>query len=277
MKKFFAIYVFAVVAVALGATTSKAGTIAHWMFEEGAPSTIASGANTIIDSSANALHGTALGGPVYQGGLVSGTGTTGLSFDGVNDTVRVSSGSTGPLALNGDFTIELGMNAQPPLNLGFGIFYGDPQGGKDPYFIYVNGDGRLTFQIYGGASGSDTLSTANGAIDFGVSSQVAAVFDYDELNGTNNIMSIYVDRLLVASVNAGATTPFYGDTTSDLWMGSVHNNLNPGRYYKGALTDVRISNMALTSSEMMLVPEPGMMAIFGIGLLALGLARRKRT
>lgn len=277
MKKFFALYVVAVLAVALGATTSKAGTVAHWMFEEGTPGATASGVGTIIDSSANNLHGTATGGPTYQGGLISGTGNTGLRFDGANDTVQVSSGSTGPLALTGDFTIELGMSAQAPNALGFGVFYGDSQASKDPYFIYVNGNGRLTFQIYGGASGNNTLSTADGALDLGLTTQVAAVFDYDEVNGTDNMMSIYVDRVLVASLNAGATTPFYGDTTSDLWIGSVHDNGNPGRYYRGDLTDVKISDAALASSEMMLVPEPGMMAIFGLGLVALGLTRRKRA
>ena len=105
----------------MGATTSKAGTIAHWMFEEGTPGATASGAEPIIDSSANNLHGTATGGPTYQGGLISGTGTTGLRFDGVND-----SGSTGPLALSGGCTIDLGMNAQAPDSLGFGVFYGAP-------------------------------------------------------------------------------------------------------------------------------------------------------
>lgn len=275
MKKFFALYVVAVLAVAMGATTSKAGTIAHWMFEEGTPGSTASGSGTIIDSSVNGLHGTALGGPTYEDGLKSGTGNTGLRFDGVDDTVRVNSGSMGPLALTGDFTIELGMNVRPaPGGLGFGVFYGDPQPAKDPYFIYVDNNGSLTFQIYGGPSGSDTLQTADGAIDLGRTTHVAAVFDFDDVNGTDNIMSIYVDRMLVVSLNAGSTTPYYDDNTSDLWIGSVEGVF---ARYNGDLTDVRISDAALTESEMMLVPEPGMLAIFGLGILALGLARRQRA
>ncbi len=77
----------------------------------------------IIDSSANNLHGTATGGPTYQGGLMSGTNNTGLRFYGANDNAQVSSGSVGPLALSGDFTIELGANAETPYPLGFGVFY----------------------------------------------------------------------------------------------------------------------------------------------------------
>jgi len=43
MKKFFALYVFAVLAVAAGITSAKAGTIAHWTFEEGTPGSTAQG------------------------------------------------------------------------------------------------------------------------------------------------------------------------------------------------------------------------------------------
>ncbi|MBT6284015.1 MAG: hypothetical protein HOI96_02420 [Rhodospirillaceae bacterium] len=114
MKKFFALYVFAVIAVVISTTTARAGAIAHWTFEEGTPGATASGVGTIIDSSGNNLHGRALGGTVYQDGLKSGTGNTGLNFDGNNDTVHVSSGSTGPLALAGDFTIELGVRSRHP-------------------------------------------------------------------------------------------------------------------------------------------------------------------
>ena len=64
MKKFFALYVFAIIAVVISTTTARAGTIAHWTFEEGTPGATASGVGTIIDSSGNNLHGRALGGTV---------------------------------------------------------------------------------------------------------------------------------------------------------------------------------------------------------------------
>jgi hypothetical protein len=52
----------------------------------------------------------------------------------------------------------------------------------------VNGNGHLTFEIYGSISGSNNLSTADGALDLGVTTQVAAVFNFDEVNGTDNVM-----------------------------------------------------------------------------------------
>ena len=118
MKKFFAHYVLTVLAVAAGITSAKAGTIAHWTFEEGTPGLTASGTGTIIDI-AGGNNGTAIDGPTYVGGAISGYGSTGLNFDGGLDTVRVISGSTlpdalgstAPLTLAGDFTIEICMTA----------------------------------------------------------------------------------------------------------------------------------------------------------------------
>ena len=88
MKKFFALYVLAVLAVAAGITSAKAGTIAHWTFEEGTPGSMASGTGTIIDI-AGGNNDTAIDEPTYVGGAISGYGSTGLNFDGGLDTVRV--------------------------------------------------------------------------------------------------------------------------------------------------------------------------------------------
>ena len=160
MKKFFALYVLAVLAVAAGITSAKAGTIAHWTFEEGTPGSMASGTGTIIDI-AGGNNDTAIDEPTYVGGAISGYGSTGLNFDGGLDTVRVISGSTlpdalgstAPLALAGDFTIEIGMTADAAGGGGFGVFYGSPDGGKAPNYIELKSDGSVLFQMYGGTGG----------------------------------------------------------------------------------------------------------------------------
>jgi len=77
-------------------------------------------------------------------------------------------GSTAPLALAGDFTIEIGMTADVAGGGGFGVFYGGPDGGKAPYNIELKSDGSVLFQMYGGTGGSSFLTTAAGAFEFGI-------------------------------------------------------------------------------------------------------------
>jgi hypothetical protein len=286
MKKFFTLYVISMMAIAVGAATAKAGTIAHWTFEEGTPGNIASGTNSIIDI-AGGNNGTPNGGagaPVYSS-INSTFGTTGLNFNGSTSSVEVASGSAGALALgqpgpNRDFTIEVGLRTSVGGSNGFPVFYGDPQPGKDPYFILVEPNGNVTFHIYDGA-GQQNLSSGAGGLANGTASTIAAVFDYDDddgaitdgTTGDDNVMSLYINQTLVGSLNVGNDVPFYGDTNANLWFGSVHDN---GGFLDGDISDIRISDVALSSEEQLQVSEPGMIALFGLGILGLGLARRKR-
>ncbi|MGB0629878.1 MAG: LamG-like jellyroll fold domain-containing protein [Alphaproteobacteria bacterium] len=304
MKKFFALYVVAVLAVAVGVTSAKAGSIAHWTFEnDGA---IGSTPTTFTDS-IQGLVGTTVysnvvkpldnvsssptNQPTIIGNSISGFGNKAASFDGVDDTIYVQSGSafgtgaaqnTPPLALTGDFTIELGIRNRVgvtgPHNPGFGVFYGDSTPGLDPYYVFVGSGGGVLFQMYigggPGPGGSRSVSAGPGSVELNALTHIAAVFDEDVGGSGTNEMSLYIDQTLVASLNIGTAAPFYEDTQSDFWMGSVHSS---GGFFEGDLTDVRISDMALSTEEMLLVPEPGMVAIFGMGLLGLALARRKRA
>jgi hypothetical protein len=45
---------------------ADSATVAHWMFLEGSPGTVATGTGTILDSSGNNLNGTPFGGPAYK-------------------------------------------------------------------------------------------------------------------------------------------------------------------------------------------------------------------
>lgn len=284
MKKFFALYVITVMTIAVGMTTAKAGTIAHWTFEEGAPGTTASGTNSIIDI-AGGNNGSPIGGtgaPQYIS-INSSSGTTGLSFNGSTASVEIASGSTGALALgspgpNRDFTIEVGLETVPGANGGFPVFYGDAIPGKDPYYVLVNTNGSVTFHIYSG-SADHNLNSVAGLVSGKTS--IAAVFDYDDDDGTvmdgttgdDNQMLLYIDQTLIGNLNVGTAVPFYGDSNANLWFGSVHDD---GGNFTGILSDVRISNVALSAEEQLQVSEPGMIALLGLGILGLGIVRRKR-
>ena len=86
-------------------------------------------------------------------------------------------------------------------------------------------------------------------------------------------MSLYINQTLIGDLNIGTDTPFYAVTTSDFWSGSRHNACG---FMDGVLTEVRSAVMALETSEMFPVPEPGMVAIFGLGVVGLATLRRKR-
>ena len=66
MKKFFALYVVTVLAVAAGITSAKAGTIAHWTFENDGGIGSAPAPATVT-ASVQGLVGTTIGGPTIVG------------------------------------------------------------------------------------------------------------------------------------------------------------------------------------------------------------------
>ena len=124
-----------------------------------------------------------------------------------------------------------------------------------------------------GRGAEDRACLVVGAVTLGENTHLAAVFDVDAGSSGRNVMSLYINQTLVSDLNIGTDTPFYGDTTSDFWIGSVHNAFG---FMDGVLTDVRISDMVLETSEMFPVPEPGIVAIFGLGVIGLATLRRKR-
>ena len=299
MKKFFALYVVAILAVAVGITSAKAGTIAHWKFEnDGAvgstPTTFTDSVQGLVGTTSyvnevkpfDNISSSPTNQPTIIDNTTSAFGNKGVSFDGFDDTIFVESGSafapgaaqnSAPLVLSGDFTIELGIRNRTP-GTGFGVFYGDQIGGLDPYYIFVEGSGNVLFQMYTGGGpgpgGAKSVSSGAGALEFNTLTHIAAVFDEDVGGSGTNEMRLYIDQTLIASLNIGTDAPFYEDTQSDFWMGSVHG---AGGYFSGDLSDVRISDMALATEDMLLVPEPDMVAIFGMGLIGLAALRRKRA
>lgn len=267
MKKLLAIYVIGLAGMLIGLQTAKAATIAHWTFEEGTPGSAASGSGSIIDI-AGGNNGTASNGPVYVDGYKTGFGTQGLSFNGTNQNVLVP--NSAELELSGSFTIEIALETATDADGGFALFMGGSAGGQDPYYVALDGAGNLFFQMYFDDT-TNAAITALGALEIGDFQHIAAVFD---TTGASNEMRLYVDETLVGSTFVGTRVAGYDDPTNNLWLGSVNAGLFG--YFTGVLADVRISDEPLAANEFLPVPEPGMIALFGMGLIGLGIARRRR-
>ena len=97
------------------------------------------------------------------------------------------------------------------------MFFGDPAPGQDPYYILVEANGNVLFQIYpsGGPGASHQLNSGVGAVTLGENTHLAAVFDVDADGSGDNVMSLYINQTLIGDLNIGTDTPFYADTTSD--------------------------------------------------------------
>ena len=78
-----------------------------------------------------------------------------------------------------------------------------------------------------------------------------------------------------SSVSPGSLIAF-ADATNDRWE-IVANGLPAGRYIIRITGTTRPSGSSTYSGQLSFVPEPGTLALLGLGLLGFGVARRRQT
>jgi hypothetical protein len=78
-----------------------------------------------------------------------------------------------------------------------------------------------------------------------------------------------------SSVSPGSLITF-ADATNDRWE-IVANGLPAGRYIIRITGTTRPSGSSTYSGQLSFVPEPGTLALLGLGLLGFGVARRRQT
>ncbi|MDM8005952.1 MAG: thrombospondin type 3 repeat-containing protein [Phycisphaerae bacterium] len=223
-------------------------TIGYWRFEEGVADAQASGSNTILDSSGNALHGTPANGPIYRAqvpGSALLSNTRSLEFNDINSRVTIPDGPL--VTLTHSLTLEAFIKARPmqPGTGGGGVIVkrADNRPGLDPYQLVVEQPGNIiSFQVI---NASDQPARLTATIPYDRWLHVAGTLD-----DATGVMKLYVDWTEVASTTTairplGALAPAYSPCLS---IGEDCTG-QYGEAFNGLIDEVRISVWPLSPEQ----------------------------
>ncbi len=237
---------------------AEADVIASYQFEEGTIDTIASGADSVVDSSGNGLNGSPIGDPVYR----NVGGSQGLEFDG-DDRIFIADD---PLfALTQSLTIEamIRINALSTTKQII-LFRGDSRGGLDPYTFNIRADGVLRFQIQNELNEGATVRSPD-PLPLGEYLHVAGT-----LNDATDEMKLFVNGQLVATTITSRRPFGTLDTSTNPGLGIGSRQDGSDDYFNGIIDNLRIHNVAIA------VPEPSSTCFLAATFLGwLSLTRRR--
>jgi hypothetical protein len=149
--------------------------------------------------------------------------------------------------------------------------------------LLITGEGsglgprNLVLQLSSNGVGSGNVNLdSNFQLQFGIDYYVAAAVD---ITPSNTTVTFYLKditnsgELLSASVNGNITALF--DSTAPFHIGGSGTSTTD-TFFDGSIDEVRLSDLALSASELLIVPEPSVATLLLAGLL-FGGARRKRS
>jgi prepilin-type N-terminal cleavage/methylation domain-containing protein len=211
-----------------------ADIVGNWNFDEGS-------GTTAIDMSGYNNTGTLINGPTWttetpQKAAGQGQGKYALSFDGVDDYVRVSDSASLRMGMN-SFTLTtwLYLNSGGPVEY---FVLTKSTGGSYAFSIYPIASARRVYAYISDGTNSASGYAGNSTIPFNQWYFVVVVFDR-----TAGSAKAYLNGSYDGSLNISAVT---GNVNP-----SGNLNISPpsSYFFKGFIDEVRIYNAALTAVE----------------------------
>jgi hypothetical protein len=268
-----------VLILAAGSRKSTAWTtVAYYQFDEKAAGATASGNGSILDSSGNGLHGTAINLPVYSSSLPTNvipfTGRqnlTSLRFNGSNQRIFIPDNPLFQLTRSLTLEAYIYQTAQASWQ-GQILFRGDDRSNLDPYFLAVDSGNNIVFRIQD-TSNTELISTP--LPGFNKWYHLAATLD-----DTTGQMKLFVDgqlkSQLITSVRPLKTLD--SGFLPGLGIGNVQSTTY-SQFFPGFIDEVRISDTALSPDQFLnaaAVPEPSALANIFISASIIGLSASLR-
>lgn len=256
-KKIFGILVLVIVismAMVEGIFASPLGLISSWHFDEGA--------GTATADSADGNDGTILG-ATWTGGVCGEA----LSFDGINDAVRVPE-TGGNLDGLSQLTIDAWIFPENLQSSAIVSKYDTRAPGDSSYGLFLSADGRITFPVYDNVGMGVTspsgwgFTSTNPVISTGSWQHVAVVW----AGGTG--FSLYIDGTQVPGIVTVFGNPEeMADNPTPVNIGRVESfsgsYTGPGAYLNGKVDGAAIYNRALSADEIESIYRTGLNCLYG--------------
>lgn len=214
-----------------GCIDAQAGLVAWWPLDGNALDRV--GAN----------DGTLVNGPVFTAGLVNQA----LSFDGIDDAVRVPASSSLNVGLSDGLTIEgwinpVDVSQQRPV-----VEWVNSNATQSGVHLWISviGAGSVFGNVFDTAGNGHHISSAPGLVVPDAWQHIALT--YDKLTG---VATLYLNGAIVQQQNLGIFTPL---TSLDLLLG--HRPSLPS--FSGLIDEVSIANRVLSSEEIQAIFDAG--------------------